>query len=68
MAIAIICLAIAFVGIAEGFAVIKAIEATGRNPEAASKVRSTLIVGCALIETCAIYGLVIAILLIFTKM
>lgn len=68
IAIGLICLAIAVVGFAEGMATTKALESTGRNPDAASKIRTTLIVGCALVETCAIYSLVIAILLIFTKM
>ncbi len=52
-------------GIGEGFVGGKAVEAIGRNPEAESKIRSTMILGIALSETCAIYGLLIAILLIF---
>lgn len=52
-------------GIGQGFAAGKAVEAVGKNPEAVSQVRSTLIVGCALAETCAIYGMLISILLIF---
>ena len=43
----------------------KAVEAIGRNPEAEGKIRSTMILGIALSETCAIYGLLVAILLIF---
>ena len=52
-------------GIGEGFVAGKAVEAIGRNPEAAGKIRSTMILGIALTETCAIYGLLVAILLIF---
>ena len=52
-------------GIGEGFVGGKAVEAIGRNPEAESKIRSTMILGIALSESCAIYGLLIAILLIF---
>ncbi|MBQ7455981.1 MAG: ATP synthase F0 subunit C [Clostridia bacterium] len=52
-------------GIGEGQAVAKACEAVGRQPESQSKVRSTLILGCALAETTGIYGLIIGILLIF---
>ena len=52
-------------GIGEGFVAGKAVEAIGRNPEAEGKIRSTMILGIALSETCAIYGLVVAILLIF---
>ena len=52
-------------GIGEGFVAGKAVEAIGRNPESEGKIRSTMILGIALSETCAIYGLLVAILLIF---
>ena len=52
-------------GIGQGFAAAKAVEAVGRNPEAEGKIRTTLIMGCALAETCAIYGMLIAFLIIF---
>lgn len=52
-------------GIGQGFAAGKAVEAVGKNPEAEGKIRTTLILGCALAETCAIYGMLIAFLLIF---
>ena len=52
-------------GIGEGIAASKAVEAVGRNPDAEGKIRSTMILGIALSETCAIYGLLVAILLIF---
>ena len=52
-------------GIGEGNAVSKACEAIGRQPESKSAVTSTMIMGCAIAETTGIYGLVIAILLIF---
>ena len=51
-------------GIGEGFVAGKAVEAIGKNPEAEGKIRSTMILGIALSETCAIYGLLVAILLI----
>ena len=52
-------------GIGEGFVAGKAVEAIGKNPEAEGKIRSTMILGIALSETCTIYGLLVAILLIF---
>ncbi|MFV0379663.1 MAG: ATP synthase F0 subunit C [Anaerorhabdus sp.] len=52
-------------GLGQGYAAGKAVEAVGRNPEAESKIRSTLIIGAALAESCAIYGLLIAFLLMF---
>ena len=39
-------------GIGEGFVAGKAVEAIGRNPEAEGKIRSTMILGIALSETC----------------
>lgn len=52
-------------GIGQGYAAGKAVEAVGRNPEAEGKIRSMLILGAAIAETCAIYGMLIAFLLIF---
>ena len=52
-------------GIGEGYAVGKACEAIGRQPEVKGAVTSTMIMGCAIAETTGIYALVIAILLIF---
>ena len=51
--------------IGEGYAVGKSCEAIGRQPESARAVRSNMIMGCAIAESTGIYGLVIAILLIF---
>ena len=44
---------------------IKACEAIGRQPECKSDVTSTMIMGCAIAETTGLYGLIVAILLIF---
>ncbi len=52
-------------GAGQGFAAGKAVEAVSKNPEAEGKIRTMLILGCALAETCAIYGMLIAFLLIF---
>ena len=52
-------------GIGEGNAVAKACEAIGRQPECKSDVTSTMIMGCAIAETTGLYGLIVAILLIF---
>ena len=43
----------------------KAVDAIARQPEAESKISKNLILGCALAEATAIYGFLIAILLIF---
>ncbi len=52
-------------GIGEGYAAGKALEAISRNPEIEGNIRSNMILGIALSETTGIYGLVIALLLIF---
>ena len=52
-------------GIGEGYAVGKACEAIGRQPESKGSVTSTMVMGCAIAETTGLYALVIAILLIF---
>jgi len=54
-------------GIGEGIAASKACEAVGRNPEAENKIRTMMVIGCAISETSGIYGLIIALLLIFVR-
>jgi F-type H+-transporting ATPase subunit c len=51
--------------LAIGLIVSKALEAIGRNPEAASKVQTVMILGVAFAEAIAIYSLVIALILKF---
>ena len=52
-------------GIGIGIATSKAVEAIARQPEAESKISKALLLGCALAEATAVYGLVIGILIIF---
>ena len=52
-------------GIGEGNAVAKALEAIGRQPECKGDVTSTMLLGCAVAESTGIYGLVIALILLF---
>ena len=51
-------------GIGIGLATSKATDAIARQPEADGKIRTSLILGCALAEATAIYGFVIGILII----
>lgn len=53
-------------GIGIGIVAGKAVEAIGRNPEAESQIRNTMILGIAFAEAVAIYALVIALILKFT--
>ena len=52
-------------GIGEGYAVGKALESIGRQPECKGDVTSTMLLGCAIAETTGIYGFVTGRLLIF---
>ena len=61
--IAVLCGIGAGVGI--GIATGKACEAIGRQPEASGKIMSALILGAALAEATAIYGFVVALILLF---
>ena len=52
-------------GIGIGLAKCKAADAIARQPVAESMISKTLILGCALAEATAIYGFIIALLIIF---
>ncbi len=58
-------LAAATGAIGMGWAIAKSAEAISRQPEAESKIRTTLMLGLVFVETAIIYALVIAILIIF---
>lgn len=52
-------------GIGIGIATAHACDAIARQPEAKGAINSALLLGCALAEATAIYGLLVAIMLIF---
>lgn len=54
-------------GIGEGYAVGKACEAIGRQPECKGDVMSTMLLGCAVAETTGIYGFIVALILLFVN-
>ena len=54
-------------GIGQGIAAGQAAAAVGRNPEARSDVTLTMIIGSAVAETGGIYGLFIALLILFAN-
>ena len=62
-AIAILVAGAAAIGM--GIAIAKALEGITRQPEADKKISKTLILGLVFLETCVIYALVVAILIIF---
>ena len=54
-------------GIGQGIAAGHGAAAVGRNPGAKSDITSTMLLGQAVAETTGLYGLVVAIILMFVK-
>lgn len=54
-------------GVGQGIAAGHAAAAVGRNPSAQSQIRSTMLLGQAVAETTGLYGLLIAIILLFVQ-
>lgn len=65
LGVGIILIGMSMSSIAEGLVCSSALKGMARNPEASGTLRSSMILGVSLCETVAIYGLVLAILLIF---
>jgi F-type H+-transporting ATPase subunit c len=51
--------------IGEGMIAAKAMEAIGRNPEAASKIMTPMFITMAITESTGIYALVVALIILF---
>lgn len=51
--------------VAMGNATGKAVESIARQPEAAGKINSSLMFGLIMMETCAVYALLVGILIVF---
>ena len=54
-------------GVGQGIAAGHAAGAVGRNPGAAGEIRTMMLLGQAVAETTGLYGLLVAILLMFVK-
>ncbi|HEV8676241.1 MAG TPA: ATP synthase F0 subunit C [Methylomirabilota bacterium] len=54
-------------GLGQGRAIAAALEGMARQPGAAGRIQTAMIIGLALIESLAIYTLVIAIILLFAN-
>ena len=52
-------------GVGIGMLVARALEAIGRNPEAAPKIQATMFIGIAFVEALAIFALVVAFVIKF---
>ncbi len=55
-------------GIGQGNAASKAVEGIARQPEAEGKIRGTLLLSLAFMETLTIYGLVVSLILLFVTL
>ena len=64
---AALCMGVGSIGpaLGEGKAVSTALEGMARQPEAASNLRTNMILGCAITETTGIYALLISFLILF---
>ena len=60
-------LAAGLCGLGQGRAIAAALEGMARQPGAAARIQTAMIIGLALIESLAIYTLVIAIILLFAN-
>lgn len=54
-------------GLGMGLATGKAVDAVARQPEANGKISGLMLLGMALTESCAIYGFVTALIILFVK-
>jgi F-type H+-transporting ATPase subunit c len=60
-------LAAGLCGLGQARAIASALEGIARQPGAAARIQTAMIIGLALIESLAIYMLVVAIILLFVK-
>lgn len=54
-------------GIGQGLAVARAVEGVSRNPGASGKILTTMLIGLAMIESLAIYALVVSLIILFAN-
>jgi F-type H+-transporting ATPase subunit c len=67
LAAGIAMIAAALSGLGQGNATGKAVEAVGRQPEAKGDIQQVMIIGLAMTETSGIYGLIVAMVLLFAN-
>ena len=54
-------------GIGQGLAVSRAVEGVSRNPGASGKIMTIMLIGLAMIESLAIYVLVVCLIILFAN-
>ena len=67
IAAALCLLSCAAAGLGMGLATGKAVDAVARQPEASGKIQAILLLGLALTESTAIYGLLTALIILFVR-
>ena len=55
------------IGIGQGLAIKSAVEGVSRNPGASGKILTTMMIGLAMIESLAIYALVVSLIILFAN-
>jgi F-type H+-transporting ATPase subunit c len=65
LAAAVAILAVMPSALGEAWVCAKTVDGMSRNPEMYSKLRTNMILACALVETTAIYSLLISFLILF---
>ena len=64
--VALSLLACVVAALGMGLATGKAVDAVARQPEASGKINGILLLGLAITESCAIYGFVTALIMLFS--
>lgn len=54
-------------GLGQGLAIKSAVEGVARNPGASGKILTTMMIGLAMIESLAIYALVVCLIILFAN-
>ena len=54
-------------GLGQGIAVSRAVEGVSRNPGASGKILTTMMIGLAMIESLAIYALVVSLIILYAN-
>lgn len=66
LAAAIAILGVMPSALGEGLVCMHVVDGVARNPELYGKLRTMMILACALVETTAIYSLLVSLLILFT--
>jgi F-type H+-transporting ATPase subunit c len=66
IAVALCLLSCVAAALGMGLATGRAVDAVARQPEASGKINGLLLLGLAITESCAIYGFVTALIMLFT--